>query len=52
MVVGMFIPLTGRSGSFNNPDLTVGIICCAMTIYVTSYLVSPVSESHKLFLIN
>lgn len=39
-VVGMFIPIAGRSGAANNPDVTIGILCCVFTLFITSYIVS------------
>lgn len=38
LIIGMFIPITGRSGAAKNPDITIGIICATMTFFVTSYL--------------
>ena len=39
-ILNVFIPITGRSGSKNNPDLVIGIICCFMTVFICSYFVS------------
>lgn len=40
VLTGIMIPIAGRSGDTNNPDLTIAILCWAMTIYVTGFLVS------------
>lgn len=39
-VMGMFVPIAGRSGGAHNPDLTIGVLCCFFTLFVTSYLVN------------
>lgn len=40
ILTGIFIPISGRSGGMDNPDEIIAIICCLMTIYITSFLVS------------
>lgn len=45
-IVGMFIPIAGRSGGVHNPDVTIGMICCLFTLFITSYIVSCVHAIH------
>ncbi|XP_050068625.1 endoplasmic reticulum metallopeptidase 1-like [Anopheles maculipalpis] len=35
----IFIPITGRSGATDNPDLIIGTVAAACTIFATSFLV-------------
>jgi len=39
LILSIFIPISGRSGAMKNPDLTIGIICAALTFFATSYIV-------------
>lgn len=38
LLINVFIPISGRSGAANNPDKTIGLICCATVLFMTSYL--------------
>lgn len=40
VIIDLFIPITGRSGTNKNPDTTIGAICCFTTLFICSYLVS------------
>lgn len=51
-VVGMFIPIAGRSGGSHNPDVTISFLCCVFTLFITSYIVSDrklASSRKKIF---
>uniref|UniRef100_A0A182XUW2 FXNA-like protease n=1 Tax=Anopheles quadriannulatus TaxID=34691 RepID=A0A182XUW2_ANOQN len=43
----IFIPITGRSGANDNPDLIIGIVAAACTIFTTSFLVPLVNLLRK-----
>lgn len=47
LVVAMFIPVAGRSGAAKNPEISIGILCCALTIYISSYLTPLVGLLNK-----
>lgn len=38
LLTGMFIPIAGRSGSFENPEVSLALICWLLSVYITSYL--------------
>lgn len=39
MVLDLFIPITGRSGSSRNPDAIISVLCCATVLFMCSYMV-------------
>lgn len=39
LIMSVFIPISGRSGGYKNPDITIGAISCFFTLFVGSYLV-------------
>lgn len=39
MVLDLFIPITGRSGSARNPDAIISVLCCATILFMCSYMV-------------
>lgn len=40
LILNMFVPISGRSGALKNPEVNVAIICSALTLLMTSYLVN------------
>lgn len=40
LFLSVFIPISGRAGGHANPDITIGILVCALTYFITSFLVS------------
>lgn len=47
LVMAMFIPVAGRSGAAKNPEISIGILGCALTIYISSYLTPLVGLLNK-----
>ena len=47
LLIAAFIPIAGRSGATNNPDVTIGILCCFFTLLITSYLVPVIGLLNK-----
>lgn len=45
----MFIPIAGRSGGGSNPDLMIGHNSAALTVLITSYLVSLIPGFDYIF---
>lgn len=43
LLIGMFIPIAGRSGSADNPEAPLAWLCWLLTVYVTCYLVPLVT---------
>lgn len=43
LIAGMFIPIAGRSGNAENPEVPVAMIGWLLTVYITSYLMPLVS---------
>ncbi|CAO1401575.1 unnamed protein product [Diamesa serratosioi] len=50
VVIDLFIPITGRSGSNKNPDTTIGAICCIMTLFMCSYFI-PLTQLLKKYVV-
>lgn len=53
LIISVFIPIAGRSGGYNNPDISIGIISCFFTFFIGSYLFPLVGllKNPKLFLV-
>lgn len=49
-IVAVFIPIAGRSGANENPDINIGLITCFFTMFIGSYLVNNESFMNDYFL--
>ncbi|XP_053679531.1 endoplasmic reticulum metallopeptidase 1-like [Anopheles nili] len=47
LFANIFIPITGRSGANDNPDLIIGTVAAACTIFATSFLVPLINLLRK-----
>lgn len=45
-IIGMFIPIAGRSGGNHNPDIMISVLTCFLTLFITSYMVNNQSFFH------